>query len=155
MKYKEFLEKVPAYVGISKTGDMLVLKGYIYPEPTRRYSYSTRKEKVDKKDYPTEALYFSCYKGGISGGSCWDEGDSDPHYYSSSNEKISYESLDNLLEELCPDISFLQYRKIQALMTDVDIWTECEYYGNTSDYEFQTLPLKPLYELLVELGYLK
>lgn len=154
MTYKEFLSNIKNYIGI-KDGYFIELKGGFYPSVVEKYqSYHQRNKKINKFEYK-EALYFSCYAGGVSGGSCWDEEGEDNHYHTTSDEEISYEELDSLLEKLCPKLSFLEYRKIQALLSDTATWTENEYYGNYSEYEYQTLDLKSLYNLLIEMGYLK
>jgi hypothetical protein len=150
MTYQEFLNCIPAYVGIYKE-NIIVLKGNFYPSVPKYPRWYREEKKIDKKLYK-EALYFSCDIGGYQGGNCWD--DSEPRYYRNGNE-ISYDELDSLLEKLYPDLSFLQYRKITKLLSEKQIWSENEYYGNTIDYEYQTLPLKELYDLLIEMRYLK
>ena len=149
MNYKEFLNHIPNYVGFDK-GHIIVLKGRFYPSPPE-YSRYFKPEKIDKRLYK-EALYFSCDIGGYSGGNCWD--DTEPSYYRNNNE-LSYDKLDSLLEKVCPKLSFLEYRKITKLLSEKQTWSENEYYGNTTDYEYQILPLKELYDLLTEMGYLE
>lgn len=152
MTYEKFLARVPNYVGI-KDHEIIVLKGRVYPEPPTRYRpYYKKKEreKINKQEYEP-ALYFSCYVGGVKGGSCWDDGSQDNHHYSSSNETLKYDELDSILQDICPNITFLAYKRIESLMSDIDTWTEGEYYGNTSEYQYQTLSLKKLYDFLLEM----
>lgn len=95
-----------------------------------------------------EHVIYSRYNtGGYSGGNCWD--DSEPRYY--SEDKVpDFVALDLVIKELCPDISYLNFKKIIDLIKDNED-TEYEYYGNSTDYKILYLPLSELYELLNKL----
>lgn len=87
--------------------------------------------------------------GGVGGGSCWDDGSVDRHYSIQPEEEPEDESLDLILEVLCPKISFIQYKKL----TKKNLYTETEkyyneYYGNHSEYKIKTLNLEVLFESL-------
>jgi hypothetical protein len=49
------------------------------------------------------ALVLSWHTGGISGGSCWDEGESRHHAYSCGDPEPDWEDLDRILEHFCPN----------------------------------------------------
>lgn len=84
--------------------------------------------------------------GGRSGGSCWDEGS--PDYYSiSADDEPEDEYLDEILEAFCPDITFLQYKRLlKNGLYEVKEWTQSEYYGNYYEYKSKTLALNVLFD---------
>ena len=84
--------------------------------------------------------------GGRSGGSCWDEGDSTYHSVD-SDEPIKDWLLHTFLEENYPNITFLQYRRVEAIFGYEDS-EENEYYGNYTNYRRYKIKLKDLYEVL-------
>lgn len=87
--------------------------------------------------------------GGVAGGSCWDDGSEDRHYPRKPDEEPEDESLDLILEVLCPKISFLQYKKLtkENLFIETEKYYN-EYYGNYSEYKIKTLNLEVLFETL-------
>lgn len=112
------------------------------------YYYASKKEKEEAKKYLSNFLIQEIYLGGITGGSCWDEGDS-LHYYSNSGEKREFTYLDELLTKTVPDISFLKYKGATTLVKE-DERSESEYYGNTSEYLTYSINLNDLYDYLSE-----
>lgn len=113
-----------------------------------RYYYPSKEEKEEAKKYLSNFLVQEIYLGGISGGSCWDDGNSN-HYYSSSGEKREFTYLDELLTKTFPGISFLKYKGAISLIKE-DERSESEYYGNTSEYLTYTINLNELYDYLLE-----
>ena len=89
--------------------------------------------------------------GGVSGGSCWESSNPKP-YYNSATEPDWY-TLDKILEEFCPSISYLQYKKLAAKEKH-KTYTEYEYYGNNTEYEVKYLYLQDIYDVLVEMNIL-
>lgn len=88
--------------------------------------------------------------GGVGGGSCWDTGDTDPHYAISGEPEPEFHLLDEILEEACPQISFIQYKRICSQVIKTNEYTENEYYGNYTDYAVKWFDLRELYDALVE-----
>jgi len=82
---------------------------------------------------------------GYEGGSCW--GEDEPHYYERDPPKDRMKVLDIVLEELCPKITYLQYREIERLIHD-NTETKYEYYGNSEDYKIEYIILSELCKLL-------
>jgi hypothetical protein len=114
-------------------------------------SYPYRKDaKVIQEGKP--ALYNKYSTGGVSGGSCWDTGDEPTRYNHYTNEPEEFYQLDSLLEEIAPNISFLHYKKVKALV-NYEEDTVNEYYGNSTDYKTDYIYLEDLYNILSELGY--
>lgn len=90
-------------------------------------------------------IYCRYETGGYSGGSCWD--DSNPEYYSEDIPKDRFKVLDIVLEVLFPEIKYLQYKQIEELIHDNDE-TECEYYGNSTDWKCEYIILSELESLI-------
>jgi len=90
-------------------------------------------------------IYCRYETGGYSGGSCWD--DSDPQPYTEDVPKDKMKVLEIVLMELCPNISYLQYKQIEQLI-DYNEYEENEYYGNSTDWKIEFIQTSKLYELL-------
>jgi hypothetical protein len=95
-------------------------------------------------DIKEPVIYMRWESGGVSGGSCWD--DSDPRPYN-IDERPAFEVLDSVLMKLCPNISYLTYKKVETLIRS-NSKTEWEYYGNCTDWTVEYVVLSELYKLL-------
>lgn len=81
----------------------------------------------DVKGY---VVYMRWVTGGVSGGSCWD--DSNPQPWE-NDETPGFEVLELLLKEICPQITYLQFKELEKLIQSNED-TEWEYYGNRTDF---------------------
>lgn len=88
-------------------------------------------------------IYMRWESHGYSGGNCWDDSDPEPY----ENEKPEFKVLDLVLAELKPDISYLNYKKVQNLIKSNEN-TEWEYYGNSTTYGIQYVVLSELENFL-------
>jgi hypothetical protein len=96
-------------------------------------------------------IYHRVRTGGYSGGNCCDEEDS--RWDAADHElENSLEGFEKVLELVCPEITFLHYRRIMKLVKSNEK-TEYEYYGNSDDWLIQWIPLHDLYKELEKLGY--
>lgn len=68
--------------------------------------------------------------GGLTGGSCWG---SNADQSVTAEEEPDFNQLDLFLEKYYPKITFLQYKKLAALVK-VKEFTVGEYYGNYTEY---------------------
>jgi hypothetical protein len=92
-------------------------------------------------------IYSRYETGGMSGGNCWGD---EPRYYSEEPPKDRMKVLDLFLEEYFPNITYLQYKKIDALVQD-NSGSDNEYYGNSTDWKVEYIILSELEELLAEM----
>lgn len=89
--------------------------------------------------------------GGDDGGSCWDTGDRRSSPVTGEREP-EFTQLNDLLEQVAPAITFLQFRKIEAII-EQDSWTNHEYYGNYYCKAKKKVSVEALYNLLKGMGY--
>lgn len=92
--------------------------------------------KVIKDEY---IIYKKWEAYGYSGGSCWGD---EATYYEGKSEP-EFKALDMILEVICPNISYLQYKKLSNIITYSDR-TENEYYGNSTTYKYEYIYLSEL-----------
>ena len=85
--------------------------------------------------------------GGMTGGNCW--GDSAEHSVSSESEP-TLELLDQFLDEVCPDLTARQYRRLLAEVPYRDSYTDYEYYGNYTTRGKKVVSFKELYKWLCQ-----
>lgn len=98
-----------------------------------------------------ELVIYTRYEtGGYSGGSCWDSSDPQPYLEEPPSDK--FKVLDMVLEELMPNITYLQFKKIDALIHSEEE-SENEYYGNSTDYKVEYIVLSELCRLLESFIY--
>lgn len=120
------------------------------------YFRKPRKNAKDPKPEPTLEqlyLYTEWTSGGQTGGSCWDEGDS--HYYPIDSDPEPDTDLDFVLEKICPQITFLQYKALVHGLEERDSYSVNEYYGNYTTYGIKTINLSVLYDALKDKGLLE
>lgn len=97
-----------------------------------------------------EPVIYTRYKvGGSEGGNCWGR---KSHTVSYQIPENYLEILDIVLHEICPDIKYSDYKKIENIINSNEE-TEREYYGNSSDYEVKYIVVSELENLLKFLGY--
>lgn len=102
-----------------------------------------------------DCLLVQWMTGGINGGSCWDDGER--NLYSMEGEpEPTFSALDTILDQLCPNITYLQYRKLindtSPSLVEYDSYTQNEYYGNSTTYGYKKVVLRRLWDRLNELG---
>jgi len=148
MTYKEFEEKVLDIISKSDYKDQWEEVGYSY------YGWEPIKSWSGKKYTKTKhVLREEWYVGGYTGGNCWD--DTEPYYERSSDTPKELVLLDEILNQLKPDITFLQYKQLVASVVEHGSRSQSEYYGNSSDYESVSVDLQNLYNYIDKQGWLK
>lgn len=93
----------------------------------------------------SDILFSRWSTGGVSGGSYLD--DSEPTAYHSEDTEPHNTILDEILEHYVPNISYLTFRKLNALFSQ-DSYENNEYYGNRTDYAVRYIKMTDLYEFL-------
>jgi hypothetical protein len=137
MEFKEFVSKIYPIVKSS-------LKNKVADS---RYSWITADVAVKKESEVTRGTELrgsEVSTGGTSG----DGADAHP-YVNEHPDPIELLALDEILELLWPDITYLQYK---ALVREAGIKTESriqnEYYGNSTHYSYMTVKVGDLYKAI-------
>lgn len=100
-----------------------------------KYNYDTNQNEFIMTRYEVS---------GAQGGSCWGD---ESRSYVNNEPRPEFKNLDKFLEQICPTISFLQYKRILSMVkTKID--SHNEYYGNYTNYEIKQLSIIELYEYL-------
>jgi len=111
-------------------------------------------KKKENYELDGENLTVQWSIGGVTGGSCW--GDSKLQPYVSDDIEKEFISLDIILEELKPQISYIQYRNLYNKLTVFSDSTDGgDYYGNYTNYKTKTISLKGLFDYMSEKEWLE
>lgn len=94
-----------------------------------------------------EFLYSEYWCGGGTWGNCW--GDSGTV---SSDPTPEFKYFDDMLTEICPSISFMQYKKLYNECVSIHSEHESDYYGGSTINYCYKLDLKQMYNMLNEMG---
>lgn len=82
--------------------------------------------------------------GGRRGGSCWGY---TSYRFDEDEPRNKHEVLDIILKRICPIVSYLQFKEIEKLWCNNED-TDYEYYGNSTDYHVDYIPLSNLEKLI-------
>lgn len=85
--------------------------------------------------------------GGMTGGSCWGSRADEPVI---AEQEPEFESLDKIIEELCPNITFLQYRRLCQTLIKEEQDSDYYYYGNYREKRIKSIILDELENYLRE-----
>lgn len=85
---------------------------------------------------------------GGTAGDCWGGMSS-----VSPDETPDFTALDELLEKVAPQLTFLQYKKIKRECVSIEESSESDYYAGVTHHQRWVCDLKKMYELLEEMGY--
>ena len=99
------------------------------------------------KSWDTEDKYFYSEDWSCGGdwGDCWGRhGEIEP------DEKPEFTDFYKLLEDVCPNISFIQYKIIFSECVEIEEFEENDYYGGTEYKSRYKLDVRKCYEMLRE-----
>lgn len=89
--------------------------------------------------------------GGAEGGNCWG---GVAERYTNDEPPAELQVLDKILEAVCPNITFLQYKNLCSEVVNEGWFTRNEYYGNYTEYGVKYCLFSELYAKLKEKGIL-
>lgn len=87
------------------------------------------------------------------GGESWGW-DGSKRSISPEQQPTEFKEFDTVLMEICPNITFLQYKKLYALSVSIEDLVDSDYYSRTHSARF-VCDMKKLGEGLIELGLVK
>ena len=96
-----------------------------------------------------ELVIYTKWESGGRGGSCWDDEHTVNEHYNKSRPNDAFKVLDLTLKALKPEITFLQFREIEALI-DSNTKTDYGYYGDYTEDTIEWIKLSDLYEALAK-----
>lgn len=89
--------------------------------------------------------------GGTSG-NCYDN---DKFQISADEQPTEFKEFDELLERVCPGISFLQYKKLYKACVTIKVEGQDDYYGGYTENARFVCDLQVLYAMLLESNLIK
>ena len=105
-------------------------------------------QPIIDSSYESKGKYLVSESWSLGGtwGDCWgNKGKISP-----DEQPSSFREFDKLLEEVCPNITFLQYKSIYDECVEVYKYDESDYYGGTQYYAQYRLDLRKCYDMLLE-----
>lgn len=96
-----------------------------------------------------ELVIYTKWESGGRGGSCWDDENTVNEHYDKSRPNDAFKVLDLTLKVLKPEVTFLQFREIEALI-DSNTKTDYGYYGDYTEDTIEWIKLSDLYEALAK-----
>ena len=97
-----------------------------------------------------EKLLSDSWSLGGTFGNCWN----DQLTTLSPEPPQPFTEFDELLERICPNLTFLQYKKLERECTEIAEYEDSDYYGGTEYRAYHKCDLRKLYNLLDEMGYI-
>lgn len=95
-------------------------------------------------------LYSEDWSLGGEWGNCW--GDHGPVHGEPAKEFIEF---DDFLEDIVPNITFLQYKKIKNHCVEQIDWHESDYYSSGTDSACWRCDMRKLYDMLKEMNLIE
>jgi hypothetical protein len=114
--------------------------------------YKLQSSRYDRELVEEDSLCVEWSTSGMTGGNCWD--DSAPRPYRSDEVPEELTSLDTILSNITPQMTFLQYKALCNKLVQLDTRSVNEYYGNYTDYMSKTIKLEELYNYLKEKNWI-
>lgn len=106
-------------------------------------------------------IHESCMKDDVMCSETWCLGGTWGDYHGNTGnvgaepQPTEFADLDDLLTELCPNITFLQYKKLYRECVTVKTEYEHDYYGGSWENAYYECDLRKLYQLMVEMNLIK
>lgn len=81
-------------------------------------------------------------------GNCWGDGGQ----VSADEQPTEFKEFDELLLDVCPNITFLQYKALYGATVTIETEEEHDYYGGSTENAYYKCNLKELYDKMVQMG---
>lgn len=107
--------------------------------------------KLNKDQIKNMKLISQTWSMGGSVGNCW----GDPMIEISPDSPLEFTEFDNILEIICPDITYLKYKKIKQSCCSIETEYNNDYYGGGTTSAFHVCDLHLLYESLCDLNLIQ
>lgn len=142
------------YLDIALLNDKLVETG-IYEKVTVQYHEVQQSNSFTRMfgkyimmpEVKNGIIYTDSWSKGGTYGTCWSD-DTSPI---SPDAQPDCELFDEIMEQVCPDIRFLDYKKIYKWAVTVDEWEDHDYYGGCEYRARYAIDLNKIHAKLEEL----
>lgn len=135
---EEFMKLVQEFCGVVEHPRCDESRGYYYRD-------------IEKGKQSIPSIREKWCIGGMTGGDCWG---GNANSFVSADSEPDYCGLDELLLEVAPSTTFLQYKKILSCEKEYE-YTDHEYYGNYTEYKVKYILIKDLYDILKKFGHVE
>jgi len=81
-------------------------------------------------------------------GNCW----GDSGQVGADEQPTEFKEFDELLLDICPNITFLQYKALYGATVTIETEEEHDYYGGSVENAYYKCDLKELYDKMVQMG---
>lgn len=111
------------------------------------YRGMSKEEFILKINDGRSIIVNDCWSQGGTWRDCWGNGGT-----ISPEEPYEFEKFDEILEKICPNINYINYKKIKRACVRMDTFEYGDYYGGCDNRARWELNLEDLYEKLDYLG---
>lgn len=120
----------------------------IYHEIEAKEDYKIFADKYNISLQDDLYMHSDTWSLGGSYENCWGTGGS----ISPDDQPKSFELLDDLLQEVCPSMSFLQYKKIENECVETGESSESDYYGGCEYFAYFKCDIEKLVDMLSKMN---
>lgn len=94
-------------------------------------------------------IYLTWETGGARGGNCWGRG-SETYTEEYEDGELENKVLTTILTDICPNISFLMYNKLEKDLLKTSEYEDRHYYGNWDDHVVKYIIFEDLVKWLIK-----
>lgn len=88
-------------------------------------------------------------------GGTWGDYQGNSGTIGAEEQPTEFEKFDDLLTDICPNITMLQYKKLYRNCVTTETRYESDYYGGSCEYAYYECDLRKLYNMLVEMNLIE
>ena len=147
--------------GRRKLSSTFTIENLPFEEPDEAYLKGDWRLKVTRKSVVKKPMHRVWAKNVGQGDndvlesdtwSLGSSGSSDTPGTTGEKPPLNFDAFDKMLEQVCPAITYLQYKKVYRECVSIRESYESDYYSGTTTYARYVCDLKKLYAMLVETG---
>lgn len=142
-QYDSVVNKEEINKNLRKDVKIIKVVEKIVERKTKKEVFISQVSNRDKNDRLCSVKW--CTGGAY--GNCWDN----TMYPVSAEDPVDFVEFNELLESICPDISFLKYLKLKKECVSIDSEYKSDYYGGGCGYSWYICDLNKLYDILEEM----
>lgn len=110
-------------------------------------TYKDTLKKFENNWLENDTLVSKTWSGGGTAGSCWN----DDLSTISPDTPLEFVEFDDMLNEICPNITFLQYKTLRNKCTEIVQYESRDYYGGCETYLYHKCDLEKLWGIMKQM----